>query len=332
MERRSIRRARVPSAIRGAVAAAAVALACASALERPACAEPPPRPARTLAEDLQGPARAAFDQARTLFEHGDFVTAHAKFREAFELARDVRLVWNMAACSSKQRRYARAIDEAERYLADGQGLLSAEQQERARAFVTEMRAFVAEASFVVSPEGASLAIDGEPVTALTGTQGRFTRLLEVGVHEVAAERADHEPHRERLTVEGPAAIARTITLVPVARLARLVVEAPGDARVLVDDRPATRGRFEGPLPPGPHRVRVEADDREPYVVVFDLAPGASKSVSVTLTPVARTPWWPWAVGGAAVACGAALGGYLLLKPDPVQEPQLPGTLGTVYLR
>jgi hypothetical protein len=306
---------------------AACAFAAAFALAPAAWAEP--KAARTLSEDLQGQARAAFDQARTLFEHGDYVTAHAKFREAFELSRDVRLVWNMAASSSKQRRYARAIAEAERYLAEGQGALSAEQQERARSFLTEMRAFVAEATFVVTPEGARVAIDGEPVAP---SQGRFTRLLEFGVHDVAAERAEHEPYRERLSVEGPAPIDRTIALAPLSRLARLVVDAPEGARVLVDDRPASRGRFEGELPAGAHRVRVEADGHDPYAVVFDLAPGASKAVSVTLTPTARGPWWPWAVGGAALACGAALGGYFLLKPEPVQEPQLPGSLGTVYLR
>jgi hypothetical protein len=308
-----------------AVARCALMLAIAIAL--PARAET--RTPTPLSEELQGPARAAFEQGRTLFEHGDHLTAHAKFREAFELSRDVRLVWNMAACSSKQRRYARAIAEAERYLAEGQGLLTGEQQERARAFVGEMRAFVAEASFVVTPAGASLAIDGEPVPE---AQGRFTRLLEFGAHELAAELAEHEPHRERVTIEGPSAVSRTIALAPIAKLARLVVDAPEGARVLVDDRPASLGRFEGALPAGAHRVRVEAEGHEPYAVVFDLAPGTSKAVGVTLTPVARGPWWPWALGGAAIACGAALGGYLLLKPEPVQEPQLPGTLGTVYLR
>ena len=307
------------------VAACAFAVACALA---PA-ASAQPKPVRPLSEELQGSARAAFEQARMLFERGDYVTAHAKFREAFELSRDVRLVWNMAACSSKQRRYARAIDEAERYLAEGQGTLSAEQQERARSFLVEMRAFVAEATFVVTPEDARVAIDGEPLPL---SQGRFSRLLEFGAHDLAAERAGHEPHRERLLVDGPAPIARTIALVEIGRLGRLVVDAPGDATVLVDDRPASRGRFEGELPAGAHRVRVEADGHDPYAVVFDLSPGASKEVSVTLTPTARGPWWPWAVGGAALACGAALGGYFLLRPEPVQEPQLLGTLGTVYLR
>jgi hypothetical protein len=284
---------------------------------------------RALAEELQGSARVAFEQGRTLFEHGDYMTAHAKFREAHELSGDVRLVWNMAACSSKLRRYARAIAEAERYLAQGQAVLTAEQQERARAFLVEMRAFVAEATFVVAPEGASLAIDGEPAPV---AQGRFTRLLEVGVHEVFAELAGHEPQRERVSVEGPAAFTRQLTLAPIVRLARLVVDAPDDARVFVDDRPEVRGRFEGELPAGTHRVRVEASGREPYAAVVDLAAGASKAMTVTLSPVASGPWWPWALGGAAFACGAALGGYFLLKPDPVQESQLPGTLGTVYLR
>lgn len=307
----------------------ALALVVAPAAWGQKVAPVPTKAPRALAEELQGPARVAFEQGRTLFEHGDYMTAHAKFREAHELSGDVRLVWNMAACSSKLRRYARAIAEAERYLAQGQAVLTAEQHERASAFLAEMRAFVAEVTFVVAPDGASLAIDGEPVPF---SQGRVARLLEVGAHEVVAELAGHEPQRERVSVEGPAAFTRRLTLAPIVRLARLVVEAPEDARVFVDDRPEARGRFEGELPAGTHRIRVEAAGREPYAAAVDLAAGASKAMTVTLSPVASGPWWPWALGGAALACGAAIGGYVLFKADPVQEAQLPGTLGTVYLR
>jgi hypothetical protein len=290
---------------------------------------PVARAPRGLAEELQGASRAAFDQARALFEHGDYATAHAKFREAHELSGDARLVWNMAACSSKLRRYARAIAEAERYLEEGRAVLSAEQRERAAAFLAEVRAFVAEATFVVAPDDARVTLDGE---SLPGVKGRYTRLLEVGDHELVAERPDFLPLRERVTVAGPAAFTRQWTLAPVPRLARLVVEVPEDARVYVDDRPESRGRFEGDVPAGTHRVRVEAPDREPYAAAVDLAAGASKAMTVTLAPRERGPWWPWVAGGAALACGAALGGYFLLKPDAVQEPQAPGTLGTVYLR
>ena len=39
---------------------------------------------KSISEELSGAARSAFEQGKTLFEHGDYVTAHAKFKAAYE--------------------------------------------------------------------------------------------------------------------------------------------------------------------------------------------------------------------------------------------------------
>jgi hypothetical protein len=146
-------------------------------------AEPKARP---LAEELSGEARAAFDQGRTLFDHEDFATAHAKFRQAYDLSKSPRLLWNLAACSAKQRRYARAIGEAERYLDAGATALSPDAKDRTQAFLTEMKSYVAEATIRVTPLDASLTVDDEPRPLRAGTATAF---LEVGKHTLRVEGA-----------------------------------------------------------------------------------------------------------------------------------------------
>jgi hypothetical protein len=285
---------------------------------------------RTLAEELQGEALTAFDQGRALFEHGDYATAHAKFRAALEASSNPRLLWNMAACSSKQKRYARAIDEAERFVAEGGTALGDDQVGRAVNFVREMKTYVAEATFTVEPAEAVLSVDRQ-VRPLKS--GAASVLLEVGDHELLVEREGFEPLRETLAVSTPKAFSRTLKLRAIVTTARLVVDAPADAVIELDGTSVARGRFEGSVDPGVHRLRVHAEGRESYASVIDLNAGSAKVLTVSLVDAsASRPWWPWVLGGTALACGAAVGGYFLFKPEATQEPQVPGTLGSIYLR
>jgi hypothetical protein len=301
-----------------------LAFACTLSLALPARAQSKPATPRALSEDLQGPARAAFEQGRVLFEHGDFVTAHAKFRQAHELSGDVRLVWNMAACSSKQKRYARAIAEAERYLAEGRAALTAEQQDRARGFVAEMRTLVAETTFVVAPEGASVSVDGDP---LVPVEGRLTKLLELGSHDLRIAKAGFVPIAQPLTISETGKATLAFALEAVRRTGRIVIETDREATVAIDGVTVARGYFEGELDPGPHAVRISRDGQEPYDVTAQIAPGTTKQLAISLRANDSGPWWPWAVGGAVLVAGAAVGGYYLFKPDDRQAPFVPGTAG-----
>lgn len=285
---------------------------------------------RALAEELEGEARLSFDQGKELFEHGDFRTAHAKFRSVYEQSKNPRVLWNLAACSSREKRYARAIAEAERFLAEGGTSLSDEQVGRAVNFVREMKAFVAEVSLSVSPADAAVTLDRE---ATKLTQGAAKVFLELGAHELLLEREGFEPLRTSFAVETPTSQTKSFHLRPIATAARLVVDAPEDARIELDGTLVARGHFEGSVDPGAHRLRVEAQGRDAYASVVDLVAGSAKTISVSLTDsnVGRA-WWPWILGGSALAAGAAVGGFFLLRPDPRQEPQVPGTLGTVYLK
>src|SRR3954463_12307468 len=77
---------------------------------------PAPKP---LSQSLSGEAQAAYKSAKLLFEDGDHVGALTKFKRAFELSNDPRLLWNMAVCEKELRHYARSAGLVSRYVKEG---------------------------------------------------------------------------------------------------------------------------------------------------------------------------------------------------------------------
>ena len=304
---------------------------------------------KALGDELSGAARKSFEHAKDLFEVSDFGTAHAKFQEAYGLSRNPRLLWNMAACSARQKRYAQAIAEAERYVAEGRASLTADQIAKAEAALTDWRAFVMTATLTVTPSGADLRIDDEPRGVVNAP---LTVYLDVGKHEVLLERAGHEALTHAIVVREVGTASFTFALKPLASTpARLVVHPALDAAIEIDGTPAGKGLFEGAVTPGSHRLRIVASGKAPYENTVEVAPGAAKRLTISLTgaggPLARAPgaeppvaagpvgeakaaaWWPWALGGAALVAGAVVGGYVLLRPEAKPGAAVPGTAATI---
>jgi hypothetical protein len=309
---------------------------------------------KPLAQELSGVARESFERAKDLFEASDFATAHAKFKQAYEASRNPRLLWNMAACSARLKRYARAIDETVRYLGEGRGKLNAEQVDKANGALAEWRSFVADAALNVEPGGATLHVDDEP----RGVIGTTTRLsLDMGKHELRLEKSGYEALTRAIVIGDVGKPAITLTMKPVTgAAAHLVVNTELDATIEVDGKAGGKGLFDGKLEAGAHRVRITAPNKTPYESTVELAPGATKQLTISLNgdkgplaPVASMPaaaqvegaagetsggaWWPWAVGGAVLAAGAGVGAYYLFKPEQVPGPTgYVGTLGALEVR
>lgn len=283
------------------------------------------KPLRPLAEELEGDARTNFEQGRALFEHGDFLTAHAKFRVAFEASGNPRLLWNLAACSSKLKRYGRALREAERYLEAGEAL-SVEQREKATAFVRELRSLVAVVTFTVNPNEAHLTLDGED----RGIVGELsTHPLELGPHEVRLERDGFGPLRQTVDVRDTTPATFAFRLEELRALGRLVVEADPDARVEVDGTRAGYGLVELRLSEGSHRIVVTREGFEPFDAQVRVDRDTTRQVHVTLRERERwlAGWVPWALGGTLLAAGLGVGAYYAFAPTPVAQPFVRGSTG-----
>src|ERR1700733_6393409 len=55
----------------------------------------PPKP---LSATLTGQAKADYDGGVLLYQDGDHATALQKFQHAYDVSKDPRLLWNVAAC------------------------------------------------------------------------------------------------------------------------------------------------------------------------------------------------------------------------------------------
>lgn len=308
-------------------------------------AAPPPTVTKTLAEELHGAPLEAYDQAKELFEHQDFSTAHARFKQAYDLSKNPRLLWNMAACSSKAKRYGVAIDEATRFLTEGRGRISADQQGRAEQMIADLRKLVAEVRVEITPVGASLSVDAEPKGAMTAAT---SFLLEVGRHELRAEKSGYEPRDHVFTITEPKLVVvrldlKAVIVAPETPVtARLVVVTDSEGVVELDGKALAKGTFDAAVRPGAHHLRIAASGKKTYDGDLDLAAGSTRQLSVTLVSdgalstisgdqASGSSWWPWAVGGAVVAAGAGVGGYYLLKPADSQKQPLAGSLGTMWV-
>jgi hypothetical protein len=289
---------------------------------------------KPLSEVLTGPARVAYESGRLLLEAEDSATAHAKFKEAYELSKSPRLLWNMAACSKLQRRYAMAVEELERFISDGAGQITAEQEGRARELLETLRAVVAPVTVRVSPSTAKLFVDGEPRATVAGDH-RF--LADVGRHEFRAELEAHAVARRSLDINETKALLIDLTLAPIVPDATLMVATLADAAVELDGQAFSIGSREAVVAPGAHQVRVLARDYLPWSGDVSVGVGEHKSITARLEPEPKPNWW--LIGTGAVLTVAALGvtSYYLFKPEtpaappPVFLAPIPGSVATLPL-
>jgi hypothetical protein len=291
----------------------------------PASSSTQPAP---LAQALQGEARSAYAQARLVYKDGDFAGAYTKFKRAYDLAQDPRLLWDMAACEKAQRHYARAYTLVGRYLREGASILTAANQADAEATRKALRAFYSLVILHGAPDGSRVVVDGEDM----GATPLAELAVDLGVHAIRVEHDGFEPFETRVELPGTADIDVNVAMKPKVETATLSVAAEPADSIAVDGKLVGVGRWDGALPAGPHSVTVTAQGHKPYEASIDLAAGSSRTLQVTLVPEKSSmPLWPWIVGGAVVVAGGVVGGYFLFKPEDQPGSSPHGALGQVVV-
>jgi hypothetical protein len=182
--------------------------------------------------------------------------------------------------------------------------------------------------------GAQVSIDG-------------ASLVSVGATSVPV---DPGPHALHFVVQGQAPVDMTISLLEGEKdkrivavigprgpgkdrdAARLVVSSDAAATIEVDGRAVARERIDSELAAGLHDVQVTEAGKLPYKAQIDLREGETRVLSISLEDERRGgPIWPWIAGGIAVAAGAAVGGYLLFKPQDQTQDVPPGKTAAIQL-
>src|SRR5579862_6460258 len=139
------------------VATLLAALLSAPFVAAPALADPPKaaaapagKPQKPLSQSLTGQAKADFEAAKLLANDGDFAGAVIKFQSAYDSAKDVRLLWNVAFCEKNLRHYAKVIATLKRYVDEGAATLSAGDKKDAQDLIATVESFTTRATINVS--------------------------------------------------------------------------------------------------------------------------------------------------------------------------------------
>jgi hypothetical protein len=273
-------------AVETCVAAVLVVLQCVAS-PGSAGAQPQPRPAATarpLAVALTGSARADYDAGKLLAADGDFAGALIKFKSAYEQSRDPRLLWNVAFCEKNLRHYSKVITTLNRYVAEGAGFITDKDRKDAKDLIQTLQPFTTNATITVSEDGAQISVDDAPVgvSPLAGPV-----VLDIGERRVRVVKDGFAPFEKTVPVGGTAAVSVDVKLEKEVHEGRLVVNAPPDATLELDEKPAGTGKIDVNVPAGGHQLRVTAPGMRPYQTEVVIQDKETRSVDVVLEKLAE---------------------------------------------
>ncbi len=284
-------------------------------------------PKAPLVESLSGLAKEAYDAAVILVNNGDSGHAIAKYRQAYDISMDPRLLFDMAICDRDLHAYAEMQGLLLRYEREAGAGMSAEQRADVEAALAAIHNFVGTVRLTVSEAGADVSIDGKPVGP---TPLAAPLVLDLGRHVLSVQKEGFDTAERAVEISGGNETSAVMTLVRRVRPALLRVTADPGATVVIDKKELAHGTFDGALAPGTHEIQVTEPGKKGYEARIVLGDGEARTLQVTLEDERHPAIWPWIVGGAAVLlAGAGIGGYFLLQPRETGVP--PTTLGTVPL-
>jgi hypothetical protein len=277
-------------------------------------------------EEQQEQARKLFEQGKEAISTGRFAEASEMFQRSNDLVPKASAAFNLAVALRGMGRPKESRDVLVRLLRGDFGKLPEDRRQQAEQLADEARRDVCTLSVVA--RGAArieLRVDGARIGDL-----RESEALRIEVNpgeRVVTFTAKLRDPVERRIVLAPgkaASLEADLPLSRAARRAKLVVLAKDPSHeVEIVGVGRGRGRFERRLDPGNYRVRVISPNgtRETRV---SLEPATEHRVE--LEPPQRgllsSPWF-WTAAGA-VAIGAAVGGYFLLRDrerEPVSDPE-----------
>jgi len=302
-------------------------------LVRSAPAEPPPKPpnppatpapetsdATPLPSSLTGAAKEAYEAGRQLYRANDFAGALLQFERAYDLASDVRLLWNVAVCEKNLHHYARARKTLERYQIEGGAHLSEQARADAIALSKALSKFVSTLKVSVNEPGAAIFIDDQQV----GTSPLSEPLLvDMGARRIRVSKKRFYDFVEQRVLIGETDTALDVKLTPEVHQGRLHIVAGKDDVIRLDGKVVGQGQWEGDVASGGHTLRVTAPGKKPYQSEVTVQDNSRRRIPITLDdePRGGVPTWLWAAGGAALQAGLGLtAGYFLFKSGEAPPP------------
>lgn len=255
-----------------------------------------PAKKKSLRDQLPEDAKKHWDTALEFYQRKQWDIARTSFNAAFEASRNPRVLFNVAVCEKNMTRYARAIDIFKRELAEGKGVLSAEEEAEIRAQISGLERFVTQLTIDVNEPGADIYVDEakvgvSPLTASVNAP--------VGERHVRVSKVGFADARETVELKAGTGTKLTLKLTPMQKtsLVNIEVVGPKTATVKVDGREVGPAPYKGlvNVSAEPHSFSAEANDfvtatqsavvREGEVLnlTLQLAPQQSKGKLVVTT-------------------------------------------------
>ena len=286
---------------------------------------------KPLSETLTGTAKAEYEAGKLLYADGDFGAAIVKLQHAWELSKDVRLLWNMAACEKNLRHYARVLRLVQQYVAEGASFLTEQDRKDATDLVNTIKSFVSTLRVDVDEPGATVTVDNEVV----GTSPLAEPVLvDIGQRRVRISKAGFKEVTQTVQADGSSEEKVSVKLEKDLHQGRVIITTGGPKdTILLDGQPVGEGHYEGVVPSGGHTLRITAPGMRAYQSEITVQDNEARNIQITLDAEKSggVPTWVWITAGSVLVTGAAVGGYFAFRSKDETLPATAGTLGIVQM-
>lgn len=275
--------------------------------------------AKPLAETLTGEALKKYEIGRALYTT-DALNAYERFREAYELSGDPRLLWNMAICQKNAKHYAKTKELLNKYVQDAgaASLLTEDDKRKSDEVLTVIESLIGVLEIRVNEPGAQIFVDGD---AIGESPLPAPLTIDNGQRKVKVQKAEFHDFEADIEVKNGTVARLDAKLVKISHEGKVSIRTSEPTSIIqIDDKTVGRGTWFGPVSVGTHLMRVTANGFEPYTADFALTESAVRTFDVTLRAQKKPiPLWVWIGGGVVLASGLATASYFLFRPDPKSE-------------
>lgn len=261
--------------------------------------------AKPLAESLTDDAKAAYQAGKLLFVDGDFAGAEIKFKAAYDVSHDARLLWNMAACEKSLRHYARTDALVREYLDKGAALITDQDRADAKQLLDLIDSFTVKLTITVSEPDAEVLVDD--VSAGKSPLAKPV-VVDIGTRKIDVRKDGFKPFEQSLPVGGAATAKLDVKLTAEVHEGDVHITAQAGAQISIDGKLVGVGRYDGKVSGGGHTLRVEAAGMKPYQT--ELVVNAGESRTIETPPLEKAPeppkpklWWPTAETALSIGAG-----------------------------
>ncbi|HEX4512234.1 MAG TPA: PEGA domain-containing protein, partial [Polyangiaceae bacterium] len=237
------------------------------ALAPSAWAEPKP-----IGDELPQAARMSWASGRALFDVGNWAAAATEYNHAYDLSKNPRVLFNVAACEKNQYHYLKAMLTLRKELAEGAGKISPTEAREVKAALATLEPLVSAVAVTANEDGATLTIDGEAQTGATPFAQPVS--IDVGPHTLKLSKAGFADATASVIVTGGVVAQTKLEMQPLERKGHAHIEVNGPARatITVDGKDLGNAPFDGEIDAGNHVVQAQAEEfvtaREPLVVKY----------------------------------------------------------------